>query len=127
MKKYLPASTLVLGIAMVALSFAWSTLFPATNAWNEDKSRRLAELGGEVNLLRFEIVESEQNPSRDPRKETNYLKAQYQSKLQQYNDLQSEFEGARDLPAAASNFLLYAGAAVAALGALAFFVANRSA
>ena len=109
MTKLLPVGILVVGLVSVVLSLCWGTLFPPTNSWTEEKSQRLSDLGGETNLLQFQIVAAQQQPTGDPRQDPEYLQAQYEKKLAEYDELKAEFDSARDSPQTITKVLLWTG------------------
>jgi hypothetical protein len=117
MNKALPVVALVLGIALLVLSVAWSTLFPPTRTWTEEKSQRLAELGSETNRLKFAVVEARNRRSMHAGENPAEAQVAYDEARAEYDQLQIEFESARDTPKTAATALRWSGIGLVVLAA----------
>jgi hypothetical protein len=124
MKSWIPASAVALGMILLASSFLWGILFPPTRTWNEDKSKQMSEIGSKANLLKFAIIEAQQNPQKKPPKPLPQLQAEYDQLTEEYKGLQQEFAGATNSPKRAASFLRWSGVAFVIAGGC-IVLANR--
>lgn len=126
MKAVLPIAMVLLGVVLLVASVVWPSLFPATNNWTNEKSERLAELGSQTNLLKFQLVEAQNNPSMHAGRNPAELKQKYEVVRAEYDQLHAEFESARDTPEGMARTLRYSGIALVLLGGVATFVAGSN-
>ena len=124
MKPVLPVGLVLIGVVLLLLSAVWPSLFPATNNWTNEKSERLAELGSQTNLLKFQLVEAQNNPQMHAGRNPAELKEQYEQARADYDQLHAEFESARDAPEGLAQSLRGTGIALALIGGLAMFVSR---
>ncbi|QDU57558.1 hypothetical protein [Aeoliella mucimassa] len=125
MKTLLPPIAVIVGILLLVLSFLWGTLASGSSAWTEEKSQQLSDLGAETNMLQFQIEAAKQNPTSDPRQSPEYLQAQYEKKLEEYNQLNEEFESARDSPGTISAIMRYSSIALIGVAVVVLLVARN--
>ena len=116
MKTMAPAAALVLGIVLMVASAVWPKLFPSTNSWTTEKSNQLSDLGSQTNMLKFQLVEAQNNPRMHSGRNAAEIKQEYEKVRAEYDQLHAEFEAARDRPANAAKALQWTGIALAAIG-----------
>jgi hypothetical protein len=127
MKSALPHVAVVLGVVLLVCSAAWSSLFPPTRTWTQEKSERLSKLGSEANRLKFAIVESRANPSMHAGRNPAEVKKEYDQVMEEYDALNEELKAARDAPQAAASVLRWAGILLTVVGAIAVFMRREGA
>ncbi|HMP05567.1 MAG TPA: hypothetical protein PJ982_04385 [Lacipirellulaceae bacterium] len=126
MKSALPAAAVIVGLLLLLVSFSWALLFPPQRSWTEEKSVRMAELGSQGNLLKFELIEAQNNPRMHGGKNAAELQAQYDAVNEEYMKLRAEFDNAAQSPKTAATYLRWSGIAFVVAGAIVVF-ANREA
>jgi hypothetical protein len=124
MKSSLSAVAVVLGLLLLIASFAWGVLFPANRAWTEEKSARMADIGGEAGKLKAAIKLAQARPSMHAGQNPAEMQAKYEKLSAEYKSLHDEFTGAVDTPKTASKILRWSGIAFVIAGAIIVF-ANR--
>jgi hypothetical protein len=122
--KNLSAIAVGLGLVLLVASAAWGMLFPANRAWTEEKSARMAELGGQAGKLKEQLVQAGSRPKMHAGKNPAELKAEYDKVAAEYKSLHDEFTGAVETPKTASKILRWSGIAFVVAGAIIVF-ANR--
>ena len=63
MKSALSTIIVVLGAALLLLSFLWGLVFPSGQGWTDDKAARLADLTSQAHKLMFEAQSAQEKPS----------------------------------------------------------------
>jgi hypothetical protein len=116
MKQSVPFVLVMLGVALVVLSFLWAILFPASNNWTDDKSARMATLTREVHALLFQVEGAKQRRSMTAGPNPAELQAEYDAKKAELAALRTEFETQRDAPQTTSKILRWTGIALVLVG-----------
>jgi hypothetical protein len=124
MKSTLSTLAVVLGAALLAVSFLWGVFFPAKAGWTEEKGERMAALTQQAHTMMFEVKAADEKPSMHSGKNPAEVKAEYEKVKAELDTLRAEFEGKRDSPKTAATFLRWSGIAFVVAGAIVVF-ANR--
>lgn len=124
MKTVLPTAAVVLGAALLLMSFCWALLFPPSQVWTQEKSARMAELGGQGHLLKFQLIEAKANPNMHGKKSAAELQAEFDKIDAEYKLLSDEFQGAKDSPKTAATYLRWSGVAFVIAGAIVVFASR---
>jgi hypothetical protein len=99
-------------------------LFPANRSWTEEKSARMAEIGGEVGKLKAALQQAQTRPSMHAGQNPAEMQAKFETLSAEYEALHDEFNGAVESPKTSANFLRWAGAAFVVAGGLVVFASR---
>ena len=124
MKSGLSTAAVVVGILLLAGSFLWGILFPASRGWTEDKAKRLGELTAEAHSLMFKVQAAKEKPSMHAGEGAAEVEARYRKVQEELKTLSAEFKGKQDSPKTAATYLRWSGIAFVVAGAIIVF-ANR--
>ena len=124
MKQTLPVVALGLGIPLVLLSLLWSTIFPASNSWTEEKSQRMTEVSQKARQLMYKVVQAEKYNDIKSGENAAEINEQYRAAKKELEQLQGEFENQRDKPSTIASYLRWVGIALVVVGAGANFVSR---
>src|SRR4029079_11197584 len=123
MMKNISLGILCLGFVLVAIGGLWSSLFPATAKWTNEKAThsaevkaRMAYLGGIVNST---------NSSRSAA-EVQKAKTEFDSLSAENEQLNSEFNSADGTPKTVSKVLWWSGISVMLVGIFAWYATNQA-
>jgi hypothetical protein len=124
MKSGIAFGVLGLGFVLLILSTIWSSLFPATSTWTDEKAKRsgdikarMAYLGGIVN-----------NPSARTRSaaEIEKAKTELATLTTQNEQLNSEFNSAANTPQTVSRVMKWSGIGLAIIGLIGWYATKQS-
>jgi hypothetical protein len=124
MKSGIAFGVLGLGFVLLILSTIWSSLFPATSTWTDEKAKRsgdikarMAYLGGIVN-----------NPSARTRSaaEIEKAKTELATLTTQNEQLNSEFNSAANTPQTVSRVMKWSGIGLAIAGLIGWYATKQS-
>jgi hypothetical protein len=124
MKIAIAISTIAVGILLLLASSLWSTIFPATNAWTEEKSQRHIEVQTRLSNLGPIVNTTTPTMHRGPDPAT--LKAEFDALVKENQQLNAEFEAARDGPETKSSILKWTGIALAVAGLFGWYGVKQS-
>ena len=111
---------IALGLALVGLSYGWTTLFPPASNWSEERAAELAAIDAQITRLGRKLFEAKQRGVSIPAKPAPLVKL-----LEKEAALRQEMDYALGAPARTAKKLRLAG--VAALGAgIAIFFYRKS-
>ena len=119
MKAAIAPATIALGLLLLVASLLWSTLFPATNSWTEEKSVRLTELGNHATEIRLQLIKAQQRPSMHSGQSAAELQDQFNKIDAEYKTLYDEFHNASESPKTISTALKWTGIGLTLLGGIA--------
>jgi hypothetical protein len=125
MKSAVVMGTIVVGFACVFLSFAWGSLFPATNSWTPEKGARLSEVKAKLNDLSFKLSSpagSRLKGGADP----GTLKKEYDDLRAEFETLKVDFESAAVSPKTTSGVLKWSGIVLAVIGVIGWYAVSQS-
>jgi hypothetical protein len=122
MKNVLAPVVVLIGLALVVLSFFWASLFPPSQRWTPEKNEQFTKLGTELTRLGFAVVQAENNPTMHSGENLGDLKKKHSEVKQEFDLLKSEMESARDAPATTGSGIKWLGIAIAAVGGVLLFL-----
>jgi hypothetical protein len=122
MKNVLAPVLVLIGLALVVLSFFWASLFPPSQSWTPEKNEQFTKLGTELTRLGFAVVQAENNPTMHSGENLGDLKKKHSEVKQEFDLLKSEMESVRDAPANTGSGIKWLGIAVAAVGGVLLFL-----
>jgi hypothetical protein len=137
MKSTLALGAMGVGFLLLALSGLWSTLFPATSAWTDEKAERRADVQDRIHNLRFQLL-AKNNPrsfhSHAPvdnvtpatRRDPAALEAELAKLTEESDQLNAEFQSAYDRPNTISSVLKWTGISLAAIGIVGWYAVRNS-
>jgi hypothetical protein len=115
---------LAMGLLLLVMSTLWSSLFPATSNWTEEKALRSAEVKTRLSNLGPIVNSTRPSMHRGPDPAT--LKAEFDALVLEDQKLNEEFQSARDKPNTASKFLKWSGISLAVVGLFGWYAAKQS-
>jgi hypothetical protein len=124
--KTIPVVAVGLGLALLASSFVWGMLFPASRAWTEEKANRMSELGLKAHSLGGELDGVRRRPKMYGGRNAADVEAEYEKTTAELAVLREEFQTTRDRPAANASRLRWVGVVCVAIGALAYMAMRES-
>ena len=113
-----------IGIPLLLLSFLWSTFFPASSNWTDEKAVRMKELGREAHKLMFASEAAAANNDMKSGESAAELKARYKETQKELKAMREEFESQRDSPQTVATFLRWTGIGLVLVGGAASFVSK---
>jgi hypothetical protein len=126
MKSALPTAAVALGVVLLAASFLWAVMFPASASWTEEKSARLMELGNRATEIQLELGKAKTRPSMHSGQNPAELQAEYDQVAKEYKTLHEEFTSKSKAPDSASTILRWSGIAFVVAGGLVVFATRSS-
>ncbi|MAT70450.1 MAG: hypothetical protein CMJ58_13105 [Planctomycetaceae bacterium] len=124
MKSALAPAAVALGVLLIVLSLLWAVIFPPSNAWTEQKSLRLTELGNQATELSLKLQQSQSRPSMHSGQGAAELKEQFDKVDAEYRELYQEFKSAKDTPQTIAGALKWTGIGLALVGGIMVMVAR---
>lgn len=115
-----------LGCLLLGVGFLWSTVFPPSRTWTEEKANRMTELSNNAHKLLFVAKNAKTNPRPGGPTPTE-AQAAYDEAKAELDTLKAEFESARDTPTTTGTYLRYLGIALALGGGFAHMSARGDA
>ena len=125
MKSFLSTAAVVVGVALLLISFIWGILFPPSAGWTEEKSLRLQELSRQAHILGGQRGAANEKPSMHGGKSAAELDEEFKKVTTELEKLGAEAEGRIEAPKTAASILRWAGIAFVVAGGLVVF-ATRS-
>jgi len=122
MKSMIPLIAIGLGVLLLIGSALWSTLYPTTSSWTDEKSRQLSELGNEAQKRNYIYEVAKRKPNMSGGKNPAVLKEEYDKAMTELTALRDEFNSANDAPKAASSFLKWSGISFLGIGIISWMV-----
>ncbi|MEQ8209123.1 MAG: hypothetical protein RH917_04760 [Lacipirellulaceae bacterium] len=123
MKSLLPPIAVGLGVILLLASFLWSTIFPATATWTEEKNARMVELQNNAHKLLYLAESARSKPKYDgPTPEE--ARAKFDEAKAELDTLKAEFESIRDRPNTVATYLKWIGSGAVLLGAIGVMAAR---
>jgi hypothetical protein len=113
MKSAATFGLMILGLLLLVVSSLWSSLFPPTSRWTDEKAQRAAEVKAKLNNL-GPIVNGPARMHRGPDPAT--LKSEFDA----------EFVSAAEAPKNASSVLKWTGISLTAIGVIGWYVVKNS-
>ena len=125
------------GFVLLVLSGVWSTLFPATSAWTDEKAERRAQVQDRIHNLRFLVLAQSnqrsfhshapiEEESPRTRRDPAALQAELAELTKESEQLNAEFQSAYDRPNTISSVLKWTGISLAAIGIIGWYAAKNA-
>jgi hypothetical protein len=123
MKSAVALGALVLGILLLAIGGFWSSMFPATSSWTEEKAvrsaqvkERLSNLGPIVNSTRVTMHGGADRGA---------LKAEFDQLMKENEQLNAAFQSAYDSPQTMSKVLKWSGISLVVAGLIGWYAVKN--
>lgn len=116
---------MALGIVLVLLSVAWTTIFPSSAKWTPDKEAHWQKVKGRMHSLSFVISDPKQADARRGQ-DAMSAKAEFDKLKLEDDELRAQFSSAYDTPRTTSTILKWSGLSIAAVGVVGWYAANQS-
>src|SRR3954468_22743074 len=96
MKSAVVIGVIGLGILMFLISGLWSTVFPPTARWTDEKAKRSTEVKSRLHNLAFIVNAPKPNLQRG--QDIGQLKAEYEKLRKENDELNADFNSATETP-----------------------------
>lgn len=124
MKSAVVSGLIALGVLLFVLSALWTTIFPPTARWTDEKAKRSAEVKGKLHNLAFIVNAPKPNLQRG--QDIGQLKAEYEQLRKENDALNADYESAAETPKTVARFLKWSGLSLAAVGVIGWYAVNQS-
>jgi hypothetical protein len=124
MKSAVVSGIIVLGVFLFLLSAAWTTIFPPTSRWTDEKANRFAAVKAKLHNLSF--VVNAPTPNLQRGQDIGQLKLEYEQLKKENEVLDAEYTSAADTPKTVARFLKWSGLSIAAVGIIGWYAVNQS-
>jgi hypothetical protein len=124
MKVAIAIGIMALGLLLLLVSSLWSTIFPATAAWTEEKAQRHIEV--QTRLSNLGPIVNSPRPSMHRGPDPATLKAEFDALTKENQLLNAEFESARDAPKTKSTILKWTGIVLVVAGLFGWYGVKQS-
>ena len=114
-----------LGLLLLILSGAWTTLFPGTSSWTPEKSAEWTKIKDRLHNLAF-VVGSATAPSMHSGPETSQAKQEYDRLKIEHHALAAEFESIHDRPYLVAKILKWSGISMAFVGIIGWYAVSQT-
>jgi|SRR3954454_9752052 hypothetical protein len=114
---------MVLGFILLISGSLWTTLFPATSSWTEEKATRSSKVKNRLNDLGYLLnrpVNMQNGADRGA------LQAELKQLTEENQQLNADFQSAYDSPRTASKILKWSGISLAVVGLIGLYAVNQS-
>jgi len=115
-----------LGMLLLILSGIWTTLFPGTSSWTQEKSELWMKTKDRLHNLGFVVANPTGHVSMHSGPETGQAKQEYDRLIVESDRFAVEFQSAYDRPRTISAILKWTGISLAVLGIIGLYVVNQS-
>jgi hypothetical protein len=124
MKTGIIFGALGLGFFLLLLSTLWSSLFPATSTWTNEKATRSADVKARMAYLGG-IVNSPNGKGRSAA-EVEKAKTEFEALKAENEQLNSEFTSAAETPQTLARVMKWSGISLAAIGIIGWYAASKT-
>ena len=124
MKSVVVSGIIGLGIILFLLSGLWTTMFPPTARWTDEKSKRSTEV--KTRLYNLSFVVNSPRPNLQRGQDLGQLKAEYEQLQKENEGLIADFNSATETPKSVSRFLRWSGISLAVIGVIGWYAINQS-
>lgn len=114
-----------LGVLLLILSGAWTTLFPATSSWTPERSTEWTKIKDRLHTLSFIVGITAANPSMHSGPDPAEAKKEYDELRVKHEALSAEFYSIHDRPYTIAKILKWSGIALALVGIVCIYAANQ--
>jgi hypothetical protein len=124
MKSAIVSGIIGVGFFLFLLSALWSTIFPPTARWTNEKANRFAEVKAKLHNMSFIVNAPKPNLQRG--QDIGQLKAEYEQLKKENAELDAEYTSAADTPKTVAKFLKWSGISIAIVGIISWYAVNQS-
>jgi hypothetical protein len=124
MKFGIAFGALGLGFALLVFSGLWSTIFPPTQSWTLEKSKRMSDVKARINDVGAMLYKATQRRHAGP--DPGPIQAEYDALSKEFAQLKSEFESATERPQTTSKLLKWTGISLAVIGIIGLYAVKNS-
>ena len=124
MKSVVVSGIIGLGLILFLLSGLWSTLFPPTARWTDEKSKRSTEV--KTRLYNLSFIVNAPRPSLQKGQDLGQLKAEYEQLKKENEELNADFASATETPKTVARFLKWSGISLTLVGIIGWYAVNQS-
>ncbi len=122
--KAVVSGLIAFGVFLFLLSALWTTIFPPTTRWTDEKATRSLEVKGKLHNLAF--IVNAPKPSLQRGQDLGQLKAEYEQLRRENDELNADFASAAETPKTVSAFLKWSGLSIALVGVIGWYAVNQS-
>ncbi len=126
MKSAIVFSLIGLGLLLLLASGVWTTLFPGTSTWTDEKDQRMSTIGARLHVLRISVGNAEMNPKTHGGESYAKDKAELTALEEESKALKDEFNSIQSRPQIISKFMKWSGISLAILGMIGCYAVNQS-
>jgi hypothetical protein len=123
--KIAATGALGLGLLLLLLSAAWTSIFSASAQWTPAKEEQTQKIKARLHSLSF-VVDNPKYVSTHSASETGKTKAEFEALKQENDQLNAEFSSAYNTPRTTAKVLQWSGISLAAVGIIGWYAANQS-
>jgi hypothetical protein len=114
-----------LGLLLLLLSAAWTSIFPASARWTPDKEEQAQKVKSRLHSLSF-VVDNPKYVSTHSASETGKTKAEFEALKQENEQLNADFSSAYGGPRTTAKALQWSGISLAVVGIIGWYAVNQS-
>jgi hypothetical protein len=122
--KSVATALIALGMVLFLVSALWSTVFPPTARWTDEKANRFAAVKAKLHNLAF--VVNAPKPSLQRGQDLGQMKAEYEQLKKENEELDAEYTTAADTPKTVARFFKWTGLSLALVGIVGWYAVNQS-
>ena len=115
-----------LGLLLLVLSGIWSSLFPGTSSWTEEKAANLSKMQVRMHNLAGVVNNPNAKVNLHSGTELGAAKQEFEQLKKDSAELYAEFESAHDSPQTISKILKWTGISLAAIGLIGWYAVKNS-
>jgi hypothetical protein len=117
-----------LGAFLIALSSAWTLIFPVTQEWTPERAQEYREIGLRLHNLTIRVGGAGKNPATREQElaQLESLRKQKQETEQRWEELREELEASKQRGQSTQAVLRWTGAALAVLGMVGWLATRES-
>jgi hypothetical protein len=124
MKSAIVTAITGIGIFLFLLSAMWSTIFPPTSRWTNEKANRFHDVKAKLHNLSFVVDAPKPNLQRG--QDLGQMKAEYNQLLKEKAELDAEYTSVADTPKTVAKFLKWSGLSLAIVGIIGWYAVSQS-
>ena len=122
--KAVVAGLIAFGLVLFLLSALWTTIFPPTARWTDEKASHALEVKSKLHNLAF--IVNAPKPSLQKGQDLGQMKAEYEQLKKENEELNSDFASAAETPKTVATFLKWSGLSIALVGVVGWYAVNQS-
>jgi hypothetical protein len=112
------------GVVLFLMGALWTTIFPPTLSWTDEKAKRALEVKNKIHNLAFAVHNPKPNLQKG--QDAGQVKAEYDALIKENDELNAAFSSATETPQTVGSVIKWSGAALAAIGIIGWYAVNNS-